>query len=138
MKYLTMLLDFIINNPLLQATSTVILLMVANQIMGTSLAKVKEEFDIQKLKYGIFKTSIYIVGWSITVSAGVINPNLFVVNINNIDVNIIVALTTIATGGSFYYAYEVITKFSNLFKSKYIVKEIEPINNVEAKEYVFK
>ncbi len=139
MKYIEMMINFIMSNPLLQATTTVILLMIANQFMGVSLAKITDEFDWKKFKDGLFKYLTYIICWLFTVSAGLINPDLIVVVINGANVTIIVALTMVTTGGSVYFGYKVIDKFAILFGGKYKVEEIKPVNNIEvAEDYVSK
>ena len=105
-----------------------ICLMVANIILGSSISIFDENFDINIFFKGVLKVLFLSFGFILIYYAGYLNPNVIVININNIDLNLIDAIKYIFIMGIVYYGYEDLSKVIDILKIKANIKNNENID----------
>lgn len=97
--------------------------MLANVVLGITLAKLKKEFKTDKLLNGMIKYLSMVVGVCLMCLAGNINPDVMVANINGIEMNLNDAMSIVFISGMMYYAYQDLMKLKKLLG---VSKEIDP------------
>ena len=99
--------------------------MLANVLLGVTLAKLKREFKKEKLLTGLVKYASILIGISLMYLAGYLNPDIIVANINNVEVNLIVGIEVLFISGIVYYAMQDLIKLKNLLG---LSSDITPID----------
>lgn len=100
--------------------------MVANVLLGVTLAKLKKEFKKDKLLNGLVKYLGIIIGVLLMYLSGYLNPNIIVTNINGIEVNLMTAIEVLFVSGIVYYGMQDLIKLKNLLG---LSNDITPIDN---------
>lgn len=100
--------------------------MVANVLLGVTLAKLKKEFKKDKLLNGLVKYLGIIIGVLLMYLSGYLNPNIIVTNINGIEVNLMVGIEVLFISGIIYYGMQDLIKLKNLLG---LSNDITPIDN---------
>lgn len=100
--------------------------MVANVLLGVTLAKLKKEFKKDKLLNGLVKYLGIIIGVLLMYLSGYLNPNIIVTNINGIEVNLMVGIEVLFISGIIYYGMQDLIKLKDLLG---ISNDITPIDN---------
>ena len=93
-----------------------IFVMVSNILLGTSLAKLKQEFSKKKLINGLVKAGLIILSISLMYGCSYLNPNIMIATINGQEVNLISGMKLIFTAGIIYYGLQSLIKLKDLLK----------------------
>lgn len=88
--------------------------MIANVLLGVTLAKLKQEFKKEKLLSGLVKYLGIFLGISLMYLAGYLNPDIIVANINNAKVNLLSGIEVLFISGIVYYGMQDLIKLKNL------------------------
>lgn len=88
--------------------------MLANMLLGVTLAKLKQEFKKEKLLSGLVKYLGIILGVLLMYIAGYLNPDIVVANINNVEVNLMTGIEVLFISGIIYYGMQDLIKLKNL------------------------
>ena len=99
--------------------------MLANVLLGVTLAKLKKEFNKEKLLNGLVKYLSIIIGVLLMYLAGYLNSNIMIANINNVEVNLMTAIEVLFVSGIVYYGMQDLIKLKNLLG---LSSDITPID----------
>lgn len=99
--------------------------MLANVLLGVTLAKLKQEFKKEKLLSGLVKYLGIILGVLLMYIAGYLNPDIVVANINGIKVNLMAGIEVLFISGIVYYGVQDLIKLKNLLG---LSNDITPID----------
>lgn len=99
--------------------------MIANVLLGVTLAKLKQEFKKEKLLSGLVKYLGIILGVLLMYIAGYLNPDIVVANINNVEVNLMTGIEVLFISGIIYYGMQDLIKLKNLLG---LSNDITPID----------
>lgn len=88
--------------------------MIANVLLGVTLAKLKKEFNKEKLLNGLVKYLSIIIGVLLMYLAGYLNSNIMIANINNVEVNLMTAIEVLFVSGIVYYGMQDLIKLKDL------------------------
>ena len=88
--------------------------MIANVLLGVTLAKLKQEFKKEKLLSGLVKYLGIVLGVSLMYLTGYLNPSIVVANINNVEVNLLSGIEVLFISGIVYYGMQDLIKLKNL------------------------
>jgi hypothetical protein len=93
-----------------------ICVMLANIILGSSIAKLKKEWNISTFLNGLSKAGFIVLGAGLMYLCGHLNPNVLSISIDNQSYNIIDAMRIMFISGIVYYSGKDITKLRELLK----------------------
>lgn len=88
--------------------------MLANVLLGVTLAKLKQEFKKEKLLSGLVKYLGIVLGVLLMYLTGYLNPDIVVANINNVEVNLMTGIEVLFISGIIYYGMQDLIKLKNL------------------------
>ena len=88
--------------------------MLANVILGVTLAKLKKEFNKEKLLNGLVKYMSIVLGVLLMYLAGYLNSDIMIANINNVEVNLMTAIEVLFVSGIVYYGMQDLIKLKDL------------------------
>lgn len=100
--------------------------MLANVLLGVTLAKLKKEFNKEKLLSGVVKYISIVLGVLLMYLAGYLNSNIMIANINNVEVNLMTAIEVLFVSGIVYYGMQDLIKLKDLLG---LSNDITPIDN---------
>ena len=100
--------------------------MIANVLFGVTLAKLKKEFNKEKLLNGLVKYLSIIIGVLLMYLAGYLNSDVMIANINNVEVNLMTAIEVLFVSGIVYYGMQDLIKLKDLLG---LSNDITPIDN---------
>ena len=99
--------------------------MIANVLLGVTLAKLKKEFNKEKLLNGLVKYMSIVLGVLLMYLAGYLNSNIMIANINNVEVNLMTAIEVLFVSGIVYYGMQDLIKLKDLLG---LSNDITPID----------
>jgi len=99
--------------------------MLANVLLGVTLAKLKQEFKKEKLLSGLVKYLGIVLGVLLMYLTGYLNPDIVVANINGIKVNLMAGIELLFISGIVYYGVQDLIKLKNLLG---LSNDITPID----------
>lgn len=99
--------------------------MIANVLLGVTLAKLKKEFNKEKLLNGLVKYLSIVLGVLLMYLAGYLNSDIMIANINNVEVNLMTAIEVLFISGIVYYGMQDLIKLKNLLG---LSSDITPID----------
>lgn len=99
--------------------------MIANVLLGVTLAKLKQEFKKEKLLIGLVKYLGIVLGVLLMYLTGYLNPSIVVANINNVEVNLMTGIEVLFISGIIYYGMQDLIKLKNLLG---LSNDITPID----------
>ena len=99
--------------------------MIANVLLGVTLAKLKKEFNKEKLLNGLVKYMSIVLGVLLMYLAGYLNSNIMIANINNVEVNLMTAIEILFVSGIVYYGMQDLIKLKDLLG---LSNDITPID----------
>lgn len=99
--------------------------MIANVLFGVTLAKLKKEFNKEKLLNGLVKYLSIIIGVLLMYLAGYLNSDIMIANINNVEVNLMTAIEVLFVSGIVYYGMQDLIKLKDLLG---LSNDITPID----------
>ena len=88
--------------------------MITNVLLGVTLAKLKKEFNKEKLLNGLVKYLSIVLGVLLMYLAGYLNSNVMIANINNVEVNLMTAIEVLFVSGIVYYGMQDLIKLKDL------------------------
>ena len=91
-----------------------IAVMGANIALGSSLAKLKEEFSRENLKRGLMKALMIISGLLLMLGCAYLNQDMIIASINNNNVTLLEAMKYLFTTGIMVYGIMDIGKLGKL------------------------
>lgn len=94
----------------------VVLTMISNVLLGASLAKFKQEFTKDNFLNGLFKIACIIASVSFMYLCSFLNPDIMVLNVNGLDINLIEGIRLIAVAGIIFYGGQSLKKLAELIK----------------------
>lgn len=99
---------------MIKVSISLLSVMIANVLLGVTLAKLKREFKKEKLLTGLVKYASVLIGISLMYLAGYLNPDIIVANINSIEVNLMAGIEVLFISGIIYYGMQDLIKLKNL------------------------
>lgn len=100
--------------------------MVANVLLGVTLAKLKQEFEKEKLLDGLVKYAGILIGILLMYLTGYLNSDIMIATIDGIEVNLMVGIEVLFISGIIYYGMQDLIKLKNLLG---LSNDITPIDN---------
>lgn len=88
--------------------------MIANVLLGVTLAKLKKEFNKEKLLNGLVKYISIVLGVLLMYLAGYLNSDIMIANINNVEVNLMTAIEVLFVSGIVFYGMQDLIKLKDL------------------------
>lgn len=92
--------------------------MVANFLLGTNLAALKDEFDKKKMWSGLLKIGGIVLGVGAMLGCAYLTKDIMVININSQNVNLLDAMKMIFVAGITYYGSQDVTKLIKILNVK--------------------
>lgn len=108
--------------------------MVANFLLGTNLATLKDEFDKKKMLSGLLKIGGVVLGVGAMLSCAYLTKDIMVININNQNVNLLDAMRMIFIAGITYYGAQDVSKLIKILNVKVPVAEKTKENTITIPE----
>ena len=99
--------------------------MVANILLGTSIAKIKKDFNWEKFWNGVIKCILVVVAILLMYYCSYLNPDIMVANINGQEVNLISGMEVLFIAGIVFYGCQSLIKLGKLLQLKTEIKEKE-------------
>lgn len=98
--------------------------MVANVIMGMTLAKLKSKFSKKKCIEGIVKILSIVISISLMYLCSYLNSDIMVASINGMNVNLIDAIELLFTAGIVYYGSQDLIKLKDILQVKTEITDV--------------
>lgn len=98
--------------------------MVANIIMGMTLAKLKSKFSKKKCLEGIVKILSIVISISLMYLCSYLNSDIMVASINGMNVNLIDAIELLFTAGIVYYGSQDLIKLKDILQVKTEITDV--------------
>ena len=105
--------------------------MIANVIMGTTLAKLKSQFSKKKLLEGLVKIASIIISILLMYLCSYLNADIMVASINGMNVNLIDAIELLFTAGIVYYGSQDLIKLKNILQLKTEISDLEEKSTIK-------
>lgn len=105
--------------------------MIANVIMGTTLAKLKSQFSKKKCLEGIVKILSIVVSISLMYLCSYLNSDIMVASINGMNVNLIDAIELLFTAGIVYYGSQDLIKLKDILQLKTEISDLEEKSTIK-------
>ena len=98
--------------------------MIANVIMGITLAKLKSKFSKKKCIEGLVKIISIIISILLMYLCSYLNADIMVASINGTNVNLIDAIELLFTAGIVYYGSQDLIKLKDILQVKTEIKDV--------------
>lgn len=98
--------------------------MIANVIMGMTLAKLKSKFSKKKCLEGIVKILSIVVSISLMYLCSYLNSDIMVASVNGMNVNLIDAIELLFTAGIVYYGSQDLIKLKDILQVKTEINDV--------------
>ena len=98
--------------------------MVANIIMGVTLAKLKSQFNKRKCLEGLVKIASIIISILLMYLCSYLNADIMVASINGMNVNLIDAIELLFTAGIVYYGSQDLIKLKDILQVKTEITDV--------------
>lgn len=108
--------------------------MVANVLLGTTLAKLKASFSKKKMLGGLVKVGCILAGVGLMYLTSYLNPNILVANINDTNVNLIDAIKMLFMAGIIMYGSQDLIKLRDILKLKTDITDIQEKSTIKIPE----
>ena len=105
--------------------------MIANVIMGTTLAKLKSQFSKKKCLEGIVKILSIVISISLMYLCSYLNSDIMVASINGMNVNLIDAIELLFTAGIVYYGSQDLIKLKDILQLKTEISDLEEKSTIK-------
>lgn len=105
--------------------------MLANVLLGMTLAKLKQTFNKKKLLEGLVKVISILLGIGLMYLTSYLNPDILVANINGTNVNLIDAIKLLFMAGIVMYGSQDLTKLKDILKLKTEVLELQEESTIK-------
>lgn len=105
--------------------------MVANVLLGMTLAKLKQTFNKKKMLEGLVKIVSILAGVGLMYLTSYLNPDILVANINGTNVNLIDAIKLLFMAGIIMYGSQDLIKLKDILKLKTEVLELQEESTIK-------
>ena len=105
--------------------------MLANVLMGVTLAKLKQNFNKKKLLEGLVKVVSVLSGIGLMYLTSYLNPDILVANINGANVNLINAIKLLFMAGIIMYGSQDLIKLKDILKLKTEITDIQEKSTIK-------
>lgn len=105
--------------------------MVANVLLGMTLAKLKQTFNKKKMLEGLVKVVSVLSGVGLMYLTSYLNPNILVANINGTNVNLIDAIKLLFVAGIVMYGSQDLTKLKDILKLKTEINDLQEESTIK-------
>lgn len=105
--------------------------MLANLLLGMTLAKLKQSFNKKKFLEGLVKIVSILAGVGLMYLTSYLNPDILVANINGTNVNLIDAIKLLFMAGIVMYASQDLIKLKDILKLKTEILELQEESTIK-------
>ena len=105
--------------------------MLANILLGMTLAKLKQTFNKKKMLEGLVKVVSILSGIGLMYLTSYLNPDILVANINGTNVNLIDAIKLLFMAGIIMYGSQDLIKLKDILKLKTEVLELQEESTIK-------
>lgn len=98
--------------------------MIANVIMGITLAKLKSKFSKKKCIEGLVKITSIIISILLMYLCSYLNTDIMVASINGMNVNLMDAIELLFTAGIVYYGSQDLIKLKDILQVKTEINDV--------------
>lgn len=105
--------------------------MLANVLLGMTLAKLKQSFNKKKFLEGLVKIVSILAGVGLMYLTSYLNPDILVANINGTNVNLIDAIKLLFMAGIIMYGSQDLIKLKDILKLKTEVLELQEESTIK-------
>lgn len=111
-----------------------ICVMLANVLFGSSLAKVKQEFEKKRFWNGFYKVIMITIGVILMCITAYFNPNILMISINDTNLNLKDGMETIIIAGIAMYGAMDLKKIAQLIGVSTIVNDVNKTSIITVPE----
>lgn len=111
-----------------------ICVMLANVLFGSSLAKVKQEFEKKRFWNGFYKVIMITIGVILMCITAYFNPNILMISINDTNLNLKDGMETIIIAGIAMYGAMDLKKIAQLIGVSTIVNDVNETSIITVPE----
>ena len=108
--------------------------MVANVIMGITLAKLKSQFNKKKCLEGLVKIGSIIISILLMYLCSYLNADIMVASINGMNVNLMDGIKLLFTAGIIYYGSQDLIKLKDILQLKTEINNIVEQSTIKIPE----
>ncbi len=105
--------------------------MLANILLGMTLAKLKQNFNKKKFLEGLVKVISILLGIGLMYLTSYLNPDILVANINGTNVNLIDAIKLLFMAGIVMYGSQDLTKLRDILKLKTEINDLQEESTIK-------
>ena len=105
--------------------------MIANVIMGTTLAKLKSQFSKKKLLEGLVKIASIIISILLMYLCSYLNADIMVASINGMNVNLMDGIRLLFTAGIIYYGSQDLIKLKDILQLKTEISDLQEKSTIK-------
>lgn len=105
--------------------------MVANVLLGMTLAKLKQTFNRKKMLEGLVKVVSILSGVGLMYLTSYLNSDILVTNINGTNVNLIDAIKLLFMAGIVMYGSQDLTKLRDILKLKTEINDLQEESTIK-------
>lgn len=105
--------------------------MLANVLLGMTLAKLKQNFNKKKFLEGLVKVISILLGIGLMFLTSYLNPDILVANINGTNVNLIDAIKLLFVAGIIMYGSQDLTKLKDILKLKTEINDLQEESTIK-------
>lgn len=108
--------------------------MIANVIMGITLAKLKSQFSKKKCFEGLVKITSIVISILLMYLCSYLNADIMVASINGMNVNLIDAIELLFTAGIVYYGSQDLIKLKDILQVKTEINDVVETSTISIPE----
>lgn len=105
--------------------------MLANLLLGMTLAKLKQNFNKKKFLEGLVKVISILLGIGLMYLTSYLNPDILVANINGTNVNLIDAIKMLFMAGIVMYGSQDLIKLKDILKLKTEINDLQEESTIK-------
>ena len=105
--------------------------MVANVIMGMTLAKLKANFSKKKFLEGLVKIASIIISILLMYLCSYLNADIMVASINGMNVNLMDGIKLLFTAGIIYYGSQDLIKLKDILQLKTEISDLQEKSTIK-------
>ena len=105
--------------------------MLANVLLGMTLAKLKQSFNKKKLLEGLVKIVSILAGVGLMYLTSYLNPDILVANINGTNVNLIDVIKLLFMAGIVMYGSQDLIKLKDILKLKIEINDLQEESTIK-------
>ena len=102
-----------------------ICVMIANILLGSSIAKLRNDGNFKKFINRFFKAILIVISCLLLYICSYLNPNILIINIDGNNLNLIDGMKAIFIAGIVLYGYNDLIKLKEILGVKTAIKETQ-------------